>query len=364
MFFRGFYPQPNPIMEYPCHGCNNNSELVEDITKEIKNFRVRNERKRETSDKWGPLRQTLRDVGEIENAIARPSGFEAKIKDEDEEIIKAIKAVYDDEYKKVQDEPNVWPPDSENLTLALEVWLKSFEGFEFQNSEVKNNMKIKGKYNGRDFEFFIFTGRVHSGAIAGLNRGINFLNENRNAFCCYVSEKKIHKPTWKKVQEIMKIFKDSGGNVLMLDAKTRVRWYALTALINRVDNGDVNLYLPSGERTATRGDIKKFAQKNIILLDFPFNNDDKKKTEKPDKDKDDKNFSLNINDALVFNIVSEMLDASPMKMLSVKRTCELLAQRSIEIAEKKLISLLKRDKTFKIYKNDDDDPIITFSGKR
>ena len=44
MFFRGFYPQPNPLMEYPCHGCNNNSELVEDITREIKNLRIKNDK--------------------------------------------------------------------------------------------------------------------------------------------------------------------------------------------------------------------------------------------------------------------------------------------------------------------------------
>ena len=67
MFFRGFYPQPNPLMEYPCHGCNNNSELVEDITREIKNLRIKNDKNiAKEFDKWDPLRQMIRDVGEIE----------------------------------------------------------------------------------------------------------------------------------------------------------------------------------------------------------------------------------------------------------------------------------------------------------
>ena len=69
MFFRGYYPQPNPMVEVPCHGCVNNSELVEDITKEISN--LRNKRPIKTRsvdpyDKWGPLRKMIRDVGEIE----------------------------------------------------------------------------------------------------------------------------------------------------------------------------------------------------------------------------------------------------------------------------------------------------------
>ncbi len=70
MFFRGYYPQPNPLMPVPCNGCINNSELVEDITKEISNLRkpqvVRKNRSVDPYDKWGPLRKTIRDVGEIE----------------------------------------------------------------------------------------------------------------------------------------------------------------------------------------------------------------------------------------------------------------------------------------------------------
>ena len=67
MFFRGYYPQPNPIMEYPCHGCDKNGELVEDITKEIRNLRIKKEKKNDVYDKWDALRQMIRDVGEIEN---------------------------------------------------------------------------------------------------------------------------------------------------------------------------------------------------------------------------------------------------------------------------------------------------------
>ena len=52
MFFRGFYPQPNPF---------------EDITREIKNLRIKNDKNiAKEFDKWDPLRQMIRDVGEIE----------------------------------------------------------------------------------------------------------------------------------------------------------------------------------------------------------------------------------------------------------------------------------------------------------
>ena len=70
MYFRGYYPQPNPMVEVPCQGCANNSELVEDITKEISNLRktrvVVKNKSVDPYDRWGPLRKTIRDVGEIE----------------------------------------------------------------------------------------------------------------------------------------------------------------------------------------------------------------------------------------------------------------------------------------------------------
>ncbi|MBR1486613.1 MAG: ATP-binding protein [Synergistaceae bacterium] len=275
-----------------------------------------------------------------------------KIENEDEEIIATIKKAYDDEYKKVETESELWPPNAEHLNLALEIWLKSFDGFEFQKSDIKN-MKLIGKYHGKNFAFIIVIGKSHFVVTAGLNRGTDFLAEHQGAFCCYVSEKKVHKPTWKKANEAMKIFKKSGGRVLMLDDKNRIRWYALTALINRIDNGDVNLYLKSGNRPATRGDIKKFARENISLVDFPF-----------DSNANENEFEIKIqsevNDTLVFNILNEMLNASPMKMLSVKKAAELLGQRGINMTSKKLFSFLKREKaTFKTYKNEDDDPIVT-----
>ena len=149
---------------------------------------------------------------------------------------------------------------------------------------------------------------------------------------------------------------------MLLDDESRIRWYALTALINRIDNGDVNLYLKSGNRPATRGDIKKFAQKNIKLVDFPF--DVEVNVDNEEINRTNENFELknsNINEELIFNILSGILSASPMKMQSVKRSCELLAQRGINITEEKLISFLKREKAFKIYQNDVDDPIVTLS---
>ena len=78
MFFRGYYPQPNPCVEVPCQGCMNgcygaNSDLVGDLTQEImkenyrRPIRERVRVKADPYDKWSALRKMIKDVGEIEN---------------------------------------------------------------------------------------------------------------------------------------------------------------------------------------------------------------------------------------------------------------------------------------------------------
>ncbi|MBQ7196378.1 MAG: hypothetical protein IJS40_03110 [Synergistaceae bacterium] len=272
--------------------------------------------------------------------------------DENDIIAELIKNNYEDEYKKVQSEPNAWPPNADQLTLALSVWLNSHDGFEFKKSDLKN-MKLIGKYHGRDFSFVVVTGKSHFVASAGLNRGSDFLTSHqKDSYCCYISEEKVHKPTWKQVKEAIKKFENLGGRVILLDANERIKWYALTALINRVDNGDVNLYLSSGNRVATREDIKDFV-KNFKLVDFPFDDDG--------SEAEIINLPAGLNDAVISNMLNEMVEASPMNMLGTLKAIDLLAQRGVNLTVKDLMAFVKRETTFKIYKNANDESIISFS---
>ena len=90
MFFRGYYPQPNPMINVPCQGCVNNSELVEDITKEISNLRrprkeIKN-RSVDPYDRWGPLRKMIKDVGEIEYKRNQDMNINDRIKSSNKSI--------------------------------------------------------------------------------------------------------------------------------------------------------------------------------------------------------------------------------------------------------------------------------------
>ena len=269
------------------------------------------------------------------------------------EIINEIKKVYDDEYKKVQAEPDLWPPKLEHLTLAFETWLNAARK-DLKITIIGKDLKTTRKYEAENFACVIIIPRgikpflVANSAMEYIT---NFLEKHKSSSCYYISEASLYKPTWKKFANLKKNFQDMGGHVLMLDNKTRVDWYALVSLIDRIDNGDVNLYLQNGNRTASLDDLKKFIRENIKLIDF---NEAVNKVI-------DKEIELKFSADDVFTVLVEILNASSMKFSSVKKACELLAQRGINITEKKLISFLKREKTFKIYNKDSEDPVVTFS---
>ena len=282
---------------------------------------------------------------------ATPKGDEAPEPSEND-VASAIKSAYEEEYKKVQSEPGVWPPNSDQLALALGVWLEAHGGFEFSKSDIKN-VKLIGKYRGRDFAFITVTGKSHFVASAGLKRGIDFMEACKGGLCYYVTEETVHKSTWKQANDALKAFERLGGHSVMLDANDRIRWYALTALINRIDNGDVNLYLRDGNRTATREDLKGFV-KSLKLLDFPFDGEAPEPTPAPDPEP-------KVDEAALCNILSSIVDVSPMKMLGAQQGVRLLAQRGIDMTEAELLDYVAREKTFKLFKQADKNSIITFT---
>ena len=133
----------------------------------------------------------------------------------------------------------------------------------------------------------------------------------------------------------------------MLDKESRINWYALTALINRTDNGDVNLYLPSEARTATRDDLKNFIR-NIKLIPDIFND----RTESVNAEKETR---LSIEpDVLGVNLKS-IVNGSPMHMITVEKAIEMLSRRKIIITRSELVLFLNNNaKVFRTFSSSND----------
>ena len=280
---------------------------------------------------------------------------------------KIIQEIYDDEHKKVQAAPQVWPPNAEHLTLALEVWLSSLEGFTVQKDSGKY-IRLQGIHGNTKFAFIVITAKAHATVSAALKAGMSFMAEYPGSECFYISEDKTHKKTWKQANENLRKFIGQGGHSLILDKDTRINWYALTALINRVDNGDVNIYSASQTRTATRRDILGFVR-TLKLIDSPslkFSPVAIIHTPTPTKfgSKSKPQPTVYYDDKLFSDTLSSIITSSPMKILAVDKAVDLLSQRGIKVGRNEIISFVKKNfERFRSYSTKND-TLITLAEKK
>ena len=304
-----------------------------------------------------------RDVIEIANRVITSSGTNI---DEPKEITKIITEAFYDEYKKIQAVPLAWPPNAEQLTLALEVWLSSLEGFSVDKAKGKY-IKLQGIHGDKKFAFIIVIPKSHVTATNALKEGLKFLDEYPGSFCFYVLEEKSHKKTWKKFAEKLAEFENAGGFTARLTEDSRINWYALTALINRVDNGDVNIYSSASSRTATRKDILDFVR-TLTLIDsqalrFSPASITYAHPSKPDS-KSKPETKIYFDDKLFSATLSSVITASPMKILAVDKAAELLSQRGINAGRNEVISFVRNHpESFRTFTSKNHDILITLEGR-
>ena len=258
--------------------------------------------------------------------------------DDKKEIFKIIRNAYSEECRKIKAQPSAYPPNPDHIAIALEVWLKFHEGFEATRYKDKRHLKIRGRYKGRDYAFYIVTAKIAYLAIGAMKQGIKLMEDNPGMRCFYISEAKFHAPSRKKSNETLEDFKDSGGRAYIIKEDDRAGWYGLKALIDRVDNGDVDLLLASGIRTATREDMKDFMLSlKPVEIEIDYNK-------------------------LGYKLM-DIIKVSPMKILAANKAVELLAEKKIIISDSELIAFVKSNlDVFKIFESKNE-MLIGLTGK-
>ena len=268
----------------------------------------------------------------------------------EKEIFMTLKGVFNDECNKIKRDVKSWPPNADLLALSLRVWLSSHENFKVSRGSSKH-LKVFAEFNNKKFAFFIVTGNNNLSHSNALKQGINFLNEY---ICYYISEAQLHKSTWKQVAKLLQEFQDAGGKVLLINKFTRVEWYGLAALINRVDNGDVNIYPSTGARAATRDDIKIFVRSlNLLNINLPKS---QSQTQTPEKTESQVPASFE-------SVLIEIVNASPMKLISINKSLEFLAARDHVISRPEFMNFLQSNNKFRLF-NSRDDILITMADRK
>ena len=269
------------------------------------------------------------------------------------EIFKTIQNVYKEECSKIKSQPLSWPPNVNQLAIALEVWLSSHEGFEVTRYTDKRLLKIRAKYKAKEFAFYIVISKIAYLPIGALKQGKKLLEDSPDIQCFYISEREI-KPKAPKSYACMMEFKNSGGHVI-LDEDTRSEWYGLFLLVSRIDNGDVDLLLDSGNRTATRDDIKEFV-KTLTLINIDI---------EPAKKKSSKPVVLPVKPDVLGRALLDILNDSPMQIMAVVKVIEFLSdKKGIKISEVELEAFVKANpNVFKLFTSQNDELLIGLVNK-
>lgn len=267
---------------------------------------------------------------------------------------KAMEAAYQEECDKVRMAPSDWPPDGGNLLLALGIWLGSQEDFNVGTSE-DPYVRLRGTWGKTECAFIVLTSKNHSSVRAALKRGIIFLTQHPKGLCLYVTERQTaHWPaSWKVVHQHMSEFAELGGRFLVLDDEERVQWYGLVALFNKLENGDVTLLSSSGQRSASRDDLRRY-MKEAFPSDFlklgnsqsqqklPGRGDDAEPAASPRPSPNKRTPSPTPNDEPLAQILLSLLDTSPMKLLPAGKMVEMLSSRNLDVSITRLLACVSR----------------------
>ena len=262
--------------------------------------------------------------------------------------IDSIKEAYDEEYRKIQSEPGSWPPKSESLTTALREWLASHDGWKILGGYGRH-IKLLGTFSGKTFAFCSTAPKSASTATSSANECLRFIDQFPRSSCCYVMEQRAYKPTWKQFRERLGDFRSKGGRVLEIDGDSRIQWYALASLVNRINSGNVNIYSVSGSRTAKLEDAQAFIKTlDLVPGMFPKSTAQTEKLPAPPKSEPPK--PEPINTAELNNAVMSVLKASPMNILGTEKTLSLLAGKHINISREDLLAFVNMHRdSFRTY---------------
>ncbi len=116
--------------------------------------------------------------------------------------------------------------------------------------------------------FIIDVEKSGQAVVAAFRRGCDFLKENPLARVLYIRDARCEipaPPQWKATNEMMDLFRKSGGRILLLDEKDAAAWYALTFISYAVKDGDIMVPEPGDRfRNVSKEEFAAFIRKEIL----------------------------------------------------------------------------------------------------
>lgn len=272
---------------------------------------------------------------------------------------------YQNECKAVLADLDSWSMDGERLELALESYLKAHPHVTKLRPGNKKYVSFVFHEESEDAQkrphmVMVNVGGGHQRVAACLRRGIEFLEKYPGGGCYYVSDARSPfppPPRWKATNNTRDAFEAKGGSVVLLEGQDLANWYALTSLIFKVNEGDVQIEDTDGcLRPAKRNELDEMLRDGCRLGELPQLlriGDEAPEPEKPEK-RGGKTPPPppEATDEDLIPSIKACLQESPMRMLTVTLLLEKLSRTRTHLDHARLLTLLGRNKSsFRLFEN-------------
>ncbi|MBI5724652.1 MAG: hypothetical protein HZA50_11885 [Planctomycetes bacterium] len=307
---------------------------------------------------WGQLKDQIKNgyfPGQVIVLAKRTIESEGE-----EGILRKLEETYHNECEAVLADLASWSPDGDRLALALETYLQA-------SPDIKGLRKGKEKHvsfvfeapgeKGKDIPHIaiVNVGGGYHRIGNCLKTGIEFLQKypEGQGRCFYISDARNSipiPPRWKATNELRQTFETMGGIMLILDKDAVARWYAITSLVFKVNEGDIQVEEGSGKlRAATREELNQMLREGISKGSFPSLLTAVKgpETAKPQPETPKRQ-----DETRMMASVKSCLKDSPMRMLTISVLLGKLIQNKVKLDHAGLLAFLGQHKNiFRLFEN-------------
>ncbi len=256
-------------------------------------------------------------------------------------IVKAIKTRFDELCSHVKKNPEQFPPRELDILTALEYWLGSDSELSIAYSK-NSNLSLFGYYKElREFAVITTMSKFAWEIMRHIDNGIKFMRENNNNVmtgrrCCFIGENQIIKSGYKTTRKKLEDLEKAGGIYMLLGKLSRVPVYAMAELIREIKNSELMLHMSNSERAATIDDLRAYFRKYglpeldkiYMYITTPPTVTDPVPTQDCER--------------IIDQVVTEILDSSPMKIISGKFALKKINLMEPSVTRGQLLSFLKK----------------------
>jgi len=240
-----------------------------------------------------------------------------------------IHAAYTNERDLILSDLDSWPPDSEELTEAIRIYLTSRRyDIRYTKPGRKSILQVHDGKSGCCI--IINTNQNHSAIGSGFATGTQYLKEHPGASCIYLTDPRciVTKQNWKPTNQKKDEFIAAGGKILQPSTSDIARFYALYSLSCKIVEGDIQIDTGTGIRSATSEELIAYICDETL---FPPLFQEKTQPEEQTGKKP------HYPDEQIHTTLCQILTQKPMHIMAVNTLSEEVIRKGLSITSDELI---------------------------